>query len=1096
LKSKQGISSTFYSHTDKTPIYGNGQGAGDSPSQWSQESSILFDLYENSVQGAQMSFRNGKLATKIPLTAFADDTNLLGNDDHNNGSITSLVEQTKHAFQVWDKLLHATGHFMELGKCSCYLSVWDFQEDGYAYTMPPTELNVAIEVTDVNGVKQNIQQLATDESQKLLGVMKNPIGNQQDEVLRLRKKSDHFALKMNSQLLTHADAILAYEAFYIPAMRYSLGITAINQLDFENIQSYATTAFLAAMGFNRNMPRAVAHAPKLYQGLGLRHLYDLQGCDSTRLLLQEINMKNSTTSRMLQAALDTIQLESGIGKPILEDTRPLDYIEWGWIPSIRDFLHHIEAKILGATKTPLQFRKNDCYIMDNETLKSLTYKERMLIHRCRIFLQVEVLSDISDAAGESIHEAWLNPNAEKPSYSVKKWPKQSDPGKEAWKIWNKFIISSFTNQNGKLCTTLGDWTCRNEYRVHRSYCNDNATVLYTQDNQGRWKAHSRRCAGRRCLIFQKEAYNLDTLPNRVIPIDIQIETEEGIVTGGWRDLAPEVEQETCSSIAEYITMTARARSERITLLVDEIDIAEILRNPARIEVASDGGFDPSSGISSYGWVIAFNRILIAKGRGPAEAHPDLAESFRSEGYGLASAAAFIMAMVTFLKFSTQEHSWKFYIDNKAMIQRMESYKATIRHSKWNLRSDSDITNKAHEYLRHIPASLVHVKSHQDDGKDNSKLTFDAQMNIMADAMATQQRDQMSKPVTRVTGNHCHLIIKDRYITRDSKTWLLQKSGEIPIQKYYQDKYGWPHSVFNSIQWEIQQKVLRSYKQSDQRRILKFTHDWLPTNYRLFREKQEASPACRLCGDLEERSDHMLRCTHFKQQQTRTKVNDYLWRDNENHGNSELNNIIEIALSESIYNKEWVPVMSAISQELMPCIRQQNKIGWHQLYKGRVARAMIQFMETHYRGLSIDAKRYTGERWGKMLIKNIWNMVLTLWEKRNDIVHGKQLQEDHRTERQRLQHRVRKYYEIKDTLEHHDREKIFYKDEEVLLMEDNRYIKAWLKLAQRAFSVAKREQAKPRNERKFMEQYFTWKPSIEAIRKKSQGPRAPDETHPD
>jgi hypothetical protein len=32
LKTKYGISDTFYSHTEQTPIYGNGQGAGDSPS--------------------------------------------------------------------------------------------------------------------------------------------------------------------------------------------------------------------------------------------------------------------------------------------------------------------------------------------------------------------------------------------------------------------------------------------------------------------------------------------------------------------------------------------------------------------------------------------------------------------------------------------------------------------------------------------------------------------------------------------------------------------------------------------------------------------------------------------------------------------------------------------------------------------------------------------------------------------------------------------------------------------------------------------------------------------------------------------------------
>jgi hypothetical protein len=784
LKSKNGISDRFYLHSEQTPIYGNGQGAGDSPSQWSQESALLFDLYEEEVMGAQMSFRDGTAATRIPLTAFANDTNLLGNDDHHSMSINQLVEQAKQAFQTWDKLLHATGHFVELAKCACYLSVWKFQEDGYAYTVAPSDLNVEIEIQGTNGVIQTIQHLPTDESQKVLGVMRNPIGNQQDEVLWLRKKSETVASKINSQLINRADAVLAYKAFYLPAMRFSLAITSINQLDFENIQCSATTAFLASMGYNRNMPRTVTYAPKMYQGLGLHPLYDLQGCDGTRLLLQELNMQDSSTSSMLRAVLDTIQLESGIGKPILEETRPLDYIEWGWIPHIRDFLHHIDAKITGATQTPLLYRENDQYLMDSSTLKNRTYKERMLIHRCRIFLQVEVLSDISDAAGESILEAWLEPNIKKPSHSLKRWPTQSNPGKEAWKIWRRFITGAFTSHNRKLRIALGKWTRINSTRSYYSYRNVESSTLYTKSPEGTWRSHALCCAGRRCLIFQKDSVE-GALPSQIIPIDITLQTDDSIITEGRSHLElSETENATCNCLKEYVKLTAMARSERITILAEESTIASVLRDPTRIEVASDGDLEPSSGISSYGWVIAFNRILIAKGRGPAEAHPDLAESFRSEGYGLASVAAFLMALVKFMNVSVNEHTWKFYIDNKAMIQRMESYHENIRHSRWNLRSDADITNKAHYYLRHIPATLVHVKSHQDDTKDNRLLPFDAQLNIMADAMATQQREQMNRPVMTVTGDHCHLVIKDKYITRDSKKWLTQTAGAVPIQHYY------------------------------------------------------------------------------------------------------------------------------------------------------------------------------------------------------------------------------------------------------------------------------------------------------------------------
>jgi hypothetical protein len=154
------------------------------------------------------------------------------------------------------------------------------------------------------------------------------------------------------------------------------------------------------------------------------------------------------------------------------------------------------------------------------------------------------------------------------------------------------------------------------------------------------------------------------------------------------------------------------------------------------------------------------------------------------------------------------------------------------------------------------------------------------------------------------------------------------------------------------------------------------------------------------------------------------------------------------------------------------------------------------MESHYRGLSIDSKRYTGEKWGKLLIKNIWNMILTLWENRNEIVHGKQTQDNQRTKRRRLLQRVHKYFERQDQLGQHDRTRIFYKDEEEIQLEDTRYIKAWLKIAQQTFAIVKREQAKPRTERRVMEQYFAWKPPIDAKERRSRAPRSPAETHPD
>jgi hypothetical protein len=140
-----------YQHSSTTPVYGNGQGASDSPSQWCQQSAMLFDIYAENQKGTQLSARSGNESISVPLAAFADDTNLLGNDDERKLSVQQLINQAQHGFTRWNELLQATGHFMELDKCSCYLSIWNFQEDGYAYMMDPEELNKQIQVNDLQG---------------------------------------------------------------------------------------------------------------------------------------------------------------------------------------------------------------------------------------------------------------------------------------------------------------------------------------------------------------------------------------------------------------------------------------------------------------------------------------------------------------------------------------------------------------------------------------------------------------------------------------------------------------------------------------------------------------------------------------------------------------------------------------------------------------------------------------------------------------------------------------------------------------------------------------------------------------------------------
>jgi ribonuclease HI len=861
------------------------------------------------------------------------------------------------------------------------LHFWDFQDDGYAFTEDPTSHLQEIKVKDNNGELQTIPQLKSNESQKLLGVMKNPMGDQQDEITRLKQKSDNIAKRINTNKMTRAEAKLAYEAFYIPAVRYSLNITSINQMDMESIQSKAVLAFLAAQGFNRHMPREVVFAPTLFQGLGMRHMYDMQGADSTRLLLQELNQEGSMTQKMLISLLDTIQLEAGIGKPILENCKALAYIEWGWIPQIRDFLWHINGQIIGATETPKIYRENDQYLMDSPLIETLSRRDQIYIHRCRLHLQVETLSDITTSDGQHINAAWRHANTDKPSVSIVRWPRQKSPHKAVWKVWTKFLDSSFCTTKNKLRIQLGKWHTNNPTRNYQAY--------FVQDQNALWIQHGNIC-NRHEMILQKRNYwlfNQSTSttaahrPDNGTPIDIITQTYIFIKT-----LLTSSLQQNSNGTAEHTTWYQQhARDHhnitgKVDLLADPEEYPALFKQRVHIDIALDGGHEPTSGISTYGWVVAVNKRPIAKGRGAAEAHPLLAESFRAEGYGLSSALTFIHNLAKHFNLTLASHQTTIYIDNMALIQRIEGYRTQTPVTRWNLRSDEDITRYANTLLADIPANIVHVHSHQDEGNNWENLSFSALLNTMADEQASHHREMMDGPADEVTNlMKAQLRIGHMAITRDSQRNLIHAAGKIPLLEYYHNKWGWSQATFDAISWKIQKKALDHFDINDQTRIQKFVHSWLPTQTRLFKEGATTSPKCKLCSELYEDNFHLLNCQHPEMTAIQEDLPTFLLKQLSDHGNSELINILQLAISGCRSSKTWQPSLEHTSQDWKRAITDQMTIGWIHIFYGRLSNSMIQAMESHYQSLNINTKQYSGERWTKTFIINIWTSILKLWK---------------------------------------------------------------------------------------------------------------------
>jgi hypothetical protein len=398
--------------------------------------------------------------------------------------------------------------------------------------------------------------------------------------------------------------------------------------------------------------------------------------------------------------------------------------------------------------------------------------------------------------------------------------------------------------------------------------------------------------------------------------------------------------------------------------------------------------------------------------------------------------------------------------------------------------------------------LVHIKSHQDNKVDWEKLSFQAQLNTIADAEATAQRNIMDHPAAKVTQlQRAQLQIDDIDITRDSQQWILHSAGRIPLQDYYQKKWGWSIKIFNKISWKTQQKALQHFSAEDQTRILKFVHGWLPTQHRLHKEGLALSPHCKLCSALYEDNLHLVSCTHTEMIKIQDNITTYMLKSLHDHGNSELINIFELAFKEATLNKSWHPSLAHVSPEWKPGIRDQTEIGWIHILFGRFSTTIIKAMDEHYTAIPINHKKYNGERWAVQLIINIWSSILKLWKKRNDIIYDTQNQACQSANHQKLTMRVQRCYSLQHQLKATERRTWFEATLEEKLQEELGHLQTWLQMVERLLRISKREIRKRPRSSVIMERFLGIAPNTTSTNplqlEPSLNPRAyPQDLHPD
>ena len=499
-------------------------------------------------------------------------------------------------------------------------------------------------------------------------------------------------------------------------------------------------ALLQCLGYNKNTSTQVCYGSKTLMGIGIKCLYLEQGCKGIMTFMRHWRDR-SIISTLLRITIGWVQHATGTGISIFKDTRELPHLESKWINFIRQFLRHINATFeLDKEFIPTLQREHDSYIMDHILdSKRFSNAEIKRLNYCRQWLQVQTISDITQASGTRLHLEFFNGRhtlMTPATTNLKFW--QGKPNEKTWKLWKRASLL-WASKHGKLHQSLGKWlVAPADQRMRRfSYMDpeDNAVYLFDGSHFRRYNTYFNLLLP----IKDDEQYIYESISNSVLPNDLRKKFGRDFrmdpTYATIMEKAPAVRP---TSFKEYIAnLPGYAK-----LLLDDLEwkcsiseVKEAIEEGITIS-ATDGSAKENN--SSFAWVLSTSsgvRLVTNTGN----SNGIFQYSYRSEIHGILSLHYFYYHFCAFQKINHPTEITN-YTDSASFIAKYHSScleQEGLQKSTSFFASEWDLLSELKRIEQETKAICIthHVKSHQDKSQKLHQLPLEVQLNIAADQLA-------------------------------------------------------------------------------------------------------------------------------------------------------------------------------------------------------------------------------------------------------------------------------------------------------------------------------------------------------------------------
>ena len=886
----------------------------------------------------------------------------------------------------------------------------------------------ALKLRDGKGSTVTIESKSNYSSHKTLGCHLEPRGNLSGMKKHLCSKMAEFHRVLISSALNQQESWTFYFAIYLPSVGYPLPLCHFTKKELDALHRKVMSEMIARCGFCRKTKHEIIYGPADLGGACFRHPYAEQGIGQILLFLKHWRSTGQPSS-LARVALSWAQFQSGTEQPILEEcTTPLPHLEACWFISMRTFLQSIDGRI--EVDNPFVLppqREHDVYLMDAVMQsKYFTPPEIIQINYCRLYLQAITLSDITKADGKRLDPHMLigRPSAESSTTRLHH-TNQGRPDEPAWRLWYR-ANRLWGDKDQRLKQPLGRWLqpARKLRREWHSYYNIDFDELYISDAEGKTRIHPRLPSG---FSYQADGYTTE-LPENSVPINT-LRNNKAIHISHPTPLIPvykAVPSNTFEAFLESLPDWERILLEHVNFQVDFYTLHHCLSTGQACIGVSDGSVRGDMG--AFGWCISHSDgTRLATGMGPAQGSAP--SSYQAEGYGMLAILRFLVRLCEFC--GSKPLGTAMFCDNQALVNRIiKRLHCTRWYPNETITSDWDVIQAIISTLQTFDQCpyIEHVKGHQDDVTAYALLSLEAQLNIDADAAATEYQEAFGGrrwKVPRISGNRAQLSLSHKTITHHYVKNLRHAYCYPLLRAYIGKRNQWSDTELATIDWSGLGAACN--KNHGQRHfVVKLSHDLLPTRAVTSQYDNSRPTACPFCLSLPETRDHLLRCTRdgLCQKWCNDLLSRLRKRCDSMHTNPVLLDIVMQGLD------SWLRYSENPTPELYPAIyrsliRDQNILGWRQLFNGRWSSQWATLQDRYLvRHFDPIPDNLSGEKWLTIMIDTTWYSVRQLWDQRNGRVYGVDSSTRAQLQKERTHQELRALYTLRRDMRHCDRD-IFY-----------------------------------------------------------------------